>query len=183
MTNSYYYKGANPTVDLLLISPEKKFLLVLRNKEAQACPDMWAIPGGFVDTNAKNNEKWTSGKETPKQAALRELIEETGISGKLLDENRLKFTGIYEGNNRDPRDNPDAWSKSHAFSYVMNEDERHIINTVKNIDDCVDLDDVADTKWFTLEEISHMNLAFDHNKIITDTVLQLNQKNTKKLKH
>ena len=182
MENSYYYKGANPTVDLLLISPENKILLVLRKKEVQACPDMWAIPGGFVNTNAEKNEKWTSGNETPEQAALRELSEETGIASSLLDKTRLRFTGIYEGNDRDPRDNPDAWSKSHAFAYVMNKDERHIINTVKNINDDVDLDDVADTKWFTLEEISHIKLAFDHNKIIADTILNINQNKSKKLR-
>lgn len=182
MTNSYYYKGANPTVDLLLISPENKILLVLRKKEVQACSDMWAIPGGFVNTNAKKNEEWAPGMEVPEQAALRELVEETGIAGNLLDKNRLKFTGIYEGNNRDPRDNPEAWSKSHAFSYTMNEYERHIIDTVKNIHDDFDLDDVADTKWFTLEEASNIKMAFDHNKIIADTILQLNQNKSKKLK-
>jgi 8-oxo-dGTP diphosphatase len=181
MKNSYYYKGANPTVDLLLISPENKILLVLRKKEAQACPDMWAIPGGFVDTDAKKHEEWTPGREVPEQAAFRELVEETGIAGNLLDKNRLQFTGIYEGNNRDPRDNLESWSKSHAFSYTMTEDERHIINTVKNINDGVDLDDVADTKWFTLEEVSNIKLAFDHNKIISDTILKLNNK-PKKLK-
>lgn len=182
MKNPYYYKGANPTVDLVLVSPEKKILLILRSEKAQACPNMWAIPGGFVNTNAKKDENWTDDAEIPENAAFRELVEETGINAHLLDKNRLQFNGIYEGNQRDPRDNSESWSKSNAFFYVMNDSEKDIVNSVKGINDDYDLDDAVDTKWFTMEEISETKLAFDHNTIISDTVLKLS-KNKTTIKH
>ena len=182
MNNPYYYKGANPTVDLVLVSPEKKVLLILRSKKSGACPGMWAIPGGFVDTQAKKDEEWIPSHETPEQAAFRELVEETGIEANLLDKSRLQFNGTYEGNGRDPRDNSISWSKSNAFFYLMNESEKHIINTVKGIDDNVDLDDAEDTHWFTFEEMANMKLAFDHNKILEDTLLKINNLNKKNVK-
>lgn len=182
MTNLYHYKGANPTVDLVLISPEKKILLILRSNKAAACSNMWAIPGGFVDTTAKKHETWIAGHETPEKAAFRELVEETGIDAHLLDKTRLQFNSIYEGNQRDPRDNVESWSKSNAFFYSMNESEKDIINSVKGIKDNYNLDDAVDTKWFTFDEIANMKLAFDHNKIIEDTILKLNPVTNKKLR-
>jgi ADP-ribose pyrophosphatase YjhB (NUDIX family) len=53
MSNKYYYKGANPTVDLIIVNPEGEILLIKRSDTAEACPDMWAIPGGFINTDAK----------------------------------------------------------------------------------------------------------------------------------
>lgn len=175
MNNLYYYKGANPTVDLVLISPEDKILLILRGEKSSACPHMWALPGGFINTKAKKNEIWLAGDEAPEVAAFREAVEETGINDKLLDKTRLEFNSIYEGNNRDPRDNDVSWSKSHAFFYCMNYDEKYIVNTVKGIHDNYDLDDAEDTGWFSFEEISKMKLAFDHNKIVEDTLVKINK--------
>lgn len=179
MKNSYYYKGANPTVDLILVSPEQKVLLILRKENAEACPNMWAIPGGFVDTRAKRDEEWLPGFETPENAAFRELVEETGISAHLLDGIRLQFNNIYEGNQRDPRDNSQSWSKSHAFFYLMNESEKDIVNSVKGINDNVDLDDAQDTKWFSFDELFKIKLAFDHNQIIKDTYYKIQAKTHK----
>ena len=174
MNNPYYYKGANPTVDLVLISPDDKILLILRGDNSAACPGMWALPGGFVNTKAKKDEIWLAGDEKPEVAAFREAVEETGIQAELLDKNRLQFNGIYEGNQRDPRDNKVSWSKSNAFFYSMNYDEKDVVNTVKGINDDYDLDDAQDTGWFTFEQITNMQLAFDHNKIIEDTLSKVN---------
>lgn len=168
MKNTFYYTGANPTVDLILISPENKVLLIQRKDNVEACPSQWAIPGGFVDTKAKKGEVWKAGHEDPSEAAVRELSEETGIDVSQLDLSRLKFIGIYEGNKRDPRDNEISWSKSHAFFYQMNNDERAILDTVKGLDGNADLDDAQGTKWFTFNEMNDMKMAFDHNIIISD---------------
>lgn len=176
MKNTFYYTGANPTVDLILISPDNKVLLIQRKDNVEACPSQWAIPGGFVDTTAKRGEIWQSGYEEPAQAAIRELSEETGIDVSQLDTSKLKFIGIYEGNQRDPRDNEISWSKSHAFFYKMNDNERAILDTVKGLDGNADLDDAQGTKWFTFEEMNNTKMAFDHNKIISDTQKILNTK-------
>ena len=185
MKNPYYYKGPNPTVDLVLINQKKEILLIQRQENSNACPAMWALPGGFIDSLSKKGEHWIENKETSQKAALRELAEETGLNSKLLDENKLQFLNIYEGNNRDPRDNNISWSKSHAFYYQLNETETNKLNSVKNLtpEDKKNLDDAQDVKWISLDKVSNMKLAFDHNLIIQDTLVALNNiKSTHKKK-
>src|SRR3990167_9408788 len=58
-------------VDMLVID-DKKILLVKRGGKWLE-PGKWALPGGFLDMN-----------ETCEQAALRELLEETGYTGKII---------------------------------------------------------------------------------------------------
>lgn len=54
--------------------PEKdEFLLVKRSETKETDPEKWEFPGGGVEEN-----------ETPKQAALRELKEETSLKGKII---------------------------------------------------------------------------------------------------
>jgi 8-oxo-dGTP pyrophosphatase MutT (NUDIX family) len=61
------------------------------------------------------------GRETPKQAAIRELQEETGLYIANL-ESMVVPIGVYEGAGRDPRDTKDAWSKSYAFGIILPEE-------------------------------------------------------------
>lgn len=175
MQNTYYYIGANLTVDLVLINmEEEKILLILRGSTTNACPDMWAIPGGFINTKAKRNQPWKPGEETPEMAALRELQEETNFPIQELDPNKLIFNGIYEGNQRDPRDNEISWSKSHAFYYILDKNQYNLVEQTKG------LDDAQDVKSFSFKEIENTKLAFDHNLIISNILNEL--KKTKKLK-
>lgn len=175
MKNTYYYIGPNPTVDLALINmEEEKILLILRGNHTNACPDMWAIPGGFINTKAKRNQPWLAGEETPEMAALRELQEETNFPIENLDPDKLILNGIYEGNQRDPRDNEISWSKSHAFYYILNKNQYQLVEQTKG------LDDAQDVKSFTFKEIQNTKLAFDHNLIISNMLNEL--KNNKKLK-
>lgn len=160
-----YFEGANPTVDLIILNQEREILLIKRSKTAEACASMWALPGGFVNSmpaviGSTDKKIFIEGAETVEQAAIREVKEETNLS---LGDVSILPVGIYEGNQRDPRDTDDSWSKSHAFFYsipkqVFEEQKEHIRG----------MDDAEDVMWATLEEIQDMKLAFDHGKIIND---------------
>ena len=173
MINPYYFIGPNPTVDLIVINPSNEILLIKRGPNTNACPNMWALPGGFIDTIAKQGQKWLPGLETPKDAAIREVLEETNLN--LINPD-VSFIGIFEGNQRDPRDNEISWSRSHAFLHII---PSNVYESQKN--NLRGMDDACDVSWKSYQEISTMNLAFDHNKII-DLALELIPNNNKKFK-
>ena len=163
----YYRPGPNPTVDLIVKYNDGntiKILLIKRSPTSKAEPGKWALPGGFHDTNEPIGKFWKPGRESARQAAIRELTEETGLYlANIKDlQSRIKFVGSYEGGNRDPRDNGEAWSKSNAFSIELNPQDNININDVSGRDDAVD------AKWFNINSLP--TLAFDHNKIIQDSL-------------
>lgn len=161
--SNYRYKGANPTVDNVVLKKDTdgyKILLIKRKAGVEG--GKWALPGGFIDTNAKRGEEWKTGRETPKQAAIRELQEETGLYIANL-ESMIVPVGVYEGSGRDPRDNRDAWSKSYAFGIVLPEEYAN-----KKVSG---QDDAEDARWFDIKQIP--TLAFDHKTIIGDGLNKL----------
>jgi 8-oxo-dGTP diphosphatase len=95
---------------------------------------MWALPGGFLNMD-----------ETIEAAALRELQEETGITGVPL-------------------------KQFHTFSKV-DRDPRHRTITTVFIGYLIDTtsepkagDDAAKAEWFALEKLPP--LAFDHGEVM-----------------
>lgn len=125
---------------------ELKLMLIQRAaKDAEGEPNVegskWALPGGFVQPD-----------ETAFEAASRELEEETGVTNL-----KMKHFGTYDKPGRDKR----AWIISNAHYAIVPESQ-----LVKR----KAADDASDVQLFNLEEISQLELAFDHQQIISDAI-------------
>lgn len=77
------YKNPVPTVDVIIVQPDKGVVLIKRRYE----PLGWALPGGFVEYG-----------ESVESAAEREAWEETGLRVRLRE-----LLGVYSDPSRDPR--------------------------------------------------------------------------------
>lgn len=91
MTQPYCYEYPRPavTVDLAVfarVEGEVRVLMIRRKHDPFA--GRWALPGGFLEMD-----------ETARNAAARELHEETG----LADPGEVEFLGVYDRPDRDPR--------------------------------------------------------------------------------
>lgn len=64
------YENPVPAACVVLVDNHKRLLLVKRRVAPKQ--GMWCLPGGFVECD-----------ETPERAAIRELREETGLSGRI----------------------------------------------------------------------------------------------------
>ena len=75
-----YYENPTPVVAVIARDNSGKILLIKRKIEP--CKGEWALPSGFMEI-----------EESPIEAALRELAEETGLKGKSK-----KLIGVYPNN-------------------------------------------------------------------------------------
>ncbi len=162
----FWHPGPNPTVDMIVVK-ESKVLLIKRGDKSGVEAGKWALPGGFMDTKAHRGEPWVPGRETPRKAALRELKEETNLYIPNIENlsKRLVEIGVFEGNQRDPRDSEKAWSKSHAFAIKLLDSDMLDVSKIKGRDDAVE------AKWFSLDGLP--SLAFDHDRIISMAIEKL----------
>ena len=117
---------------------ELNLLLIQRGEDPYA--GMWALPGGFMLPDDK----------TAKDAAYRELHEETNVEGIYMEELQT-FSDI----NRDTRERVITIA---FFALVVK--DRYVIKGG---------DDAKMAKWFPVNDLPE--LAFDHNLII-DTALE-----------
>src|SRR6266404_4332625 len=85
----YVYEWPRPavTVDLVIVTREKKPRVLLIRRKHEPFADCWAIPGGFVDMD-----------EPLDAAARRELLEETGVRVQQVVQ-----LGTFGAPGRDPR--------------------------------------------------------------------------------
>ena len=161
----YWHSGANPTVDMVVFrqSPDRNIhqvLLILRDADAPTEGGKWALPGGFQLTHAPRGAAWQPDAESAIDAAVRELHEEAGIDLSSLRDGLL-HVGIYEHGGRDPRDSPQAWSRSQVFAVKLK-------GSLAASPLC-GADDACDAQWFDLDRVP-ANLAFDHAKILQDAL-------------
>jgi 8-oxo-dGTP diphosphatase len=169
----FWRPGVNPTIDIVVFKNDGqlKVLLIKRSATSKADPNKYAFPGGFHDTNQPKGQPWSDDRESKRQAAFRELAEETGLWIPTLND-IMQLVGSYQGGGRDPRDNQESWSKTTAFAVMLPEEFNN--RTVSGRDDAQEAD------WIPLEQAAKMQLAFDHNKILEDALTILNLKESKR---
>ncbi|MFB1044389.1 NUDIX domain-containing protein [Streptomyces chrestomyceticus] len=103
----------------------------------------WALPGGYVDVDKA---------ETSRDAAARELAEESGITVPATD---LWQVGVYDAPGRDPR------GRVITVAYTA---------TLPSPVPPAAADDAVDARWWPLDALP--DLAFDHAEILADAVSQ-----------
>ena len=143
MPYTYDYPRPAITVDVVLLnktSTEVHCLLIQRKNAP--FKDAWAFPGGFLDMN-----------ETLKEAAMRELQEETGIT-----EINLQQFKTYDAIDRDPR------HRTLSTVFVAITDN---INQIPKA-----ADDAQDVKWWPISQMPL--LAFDHQQILDEILKSKN---------
>ena len=118
-----------PTADVIIEVGDRVVLVRRKNP-----PEGWAIPGGFVDAG-----------ETVEAAAVREALEETGLSVTLT-----ALLGVYSDPDRDPR--------HHTVSTVF-------VGRAEGLPRGGD--DAAEARLFGEDRLPSP-IAFDHAKILAD---------------
>ena len=141
---NYHYKYPHPSVttDCVIFGfdgTRMKVLLVQRGIEPYK--GRWAFPGGFLQM-----------EESAEEGALRELREETGLSGAFI-----RQFHTFSAPDRDPRERVITI----AFYALV------------RIEEVTGGDDAADARWFALDEVPQ--LAFDHDQILRTAEQALRQ--------
>lgn len=143
------YKKPSVTVDICICTIiDNKLKILLIKRKNWPFKGHWALPGGFLEIDAK---------ETLEETALRELKEETGLENVYLEQ--LKTYG-------DPDRDPRLRVISVAYYALIPYDN---LGNVKAGSDAKEAD------WFSISGLTK-NLAFDHAAIITDLIKRLEGK-------
>jgi 8-oxo-dGTP diphosphatase len=135
MSYCYDYPRAAVTVDAAIFcSFSKGTFVLLIQRDRPPYEGMWALPGGFVDMD-----------ETLEEAITRELQEETGLTGILMEQLHT-FSSLH----RDPR--------HRTISTVFT-------GTAASFNSSLSAgDDARNASWFPVEVLPE--LAFDHAEIV-----------------
>ncbi len=147
----YKYGNSAKTADNVILKKDDKnnyqVLLILRSNNPYK--DCWALPGGFVDPG-----------EDGKEAAYRELKEETGLTLEMIE--KVEYIDEFSGSERDPR----TLVTTYAFMALI---KNEFVDYVKPSSDA------KDYKWAQLDEYFTCSepLAFDHQKIIKKAQIKL----------
>ncbi len=161
--HSYAYPRPAVTVDVALVTvvdTDLKVLLIRRGEAPFA--GSWALPGGFV----RVDESGTQRGETLDAAARRELAEETGLASDSI---YLEQLGAFGAPLRDPR----GRVISIAYCALLDPELRGTL-AVKGKAVLRAGTDAADARWFSVaEEVTRLELAFDHREILDAALLRL----------
>lgn len=144
-TKNYCYKYPHPSVttDCVIFGFDgSKIKVLLIERGIEPFKGRWAFPGGFLNM-----------EESAEEGALRELREETGLTGAYIEQFHT-FT--------DPRRDPRERVISIAYYALV------------RIQDVKGGDDAARAQWFALDEVPH--LAFDHDLILRMALSKLRER-------
>ncbi len=142
---NYCYKYPHPavTTDCVIFGFDGTRLQVLLiERGIEPYKGKWAFPGGFLNPD-----------ETAEEGALRELQEETGLTGAYIEQFQT-FTDP----DRDPRE------RVITIAYYA----------LVKIQEVKGGDDAARAKWFGLDEVPQ--LAFDHDMILREAMSRLRER-------
>ncbi|MCG6860446.1 MAG: NUDIX hydrolase [Chromatiaceae bacterium] len=135
--HAYCYEFPHPavTTDVVLFTIRNvRLQLLLIRRKGEPFKGDWALPGGFLDID-----------EDLEDCALRELEEETGVSGVYLEQLRT-----YGKPGRDPRERVIS-----VAYFALTPSERLTVKAAS---------DAAEAAWFPVAALPP--LAFDHEEII-----------------
>lgn len=136
------------------IGNRMQVLIEKRGKGAGSCPGRNCVPCGYLDYD-----------ETLKEAAVREVHEETGMA---IDKERLEFQFI------NSRPEGETQELSIHYVYFANEDEDFDISKAKG----GEKDEISDVGWLDIGSVDGntvdvdlyailaMNFCFGHDKLI-----------------
>lgn len=145
MLYTYEFPRPSLTADIVLFAEDGGDLKVLLIKRAnEPYKDGWALPGGFVEMD-----------EPVKETAVRELEEETGVTGVPLKQ----FYAFGDDIHRDPR----GRTVTVAY-YGITDLNKHKIRASS---------DAKEARWFSVNNLPIV--AFDHSEIIKMALEQLTQ--------
>ncbi|GLP66615.1 hypothetical protein TUSST3_32360 [Streptomyces sp. TUS-ST3] len=133
MTETETFETIRFTADIVVVTPDRQVLLIERGWDPYE--GHWALPGGHVDPG-----------ETSRDAAVRELVEETGVH---VTPAALHQLGAWDQPGRDPR------GRYVTVAYL---------GTVPAGTPIVAGDDARSAQWWPLDALPP--LAFDHADII-----------------
>lgn len=143
--NKYCYKYPHPSVttDCVIFGFDgSKLQVLLIERGIEPYKGRWAFPGGFLNM-----------EESAEEGALRELQEETGLTGAYIEQFHA-FTAP----ERDPRE------RVITIAYYA----------LVRIQEVKGGDDAARAQWFGLDEIPP--LAFDHDEILKMALARLRER-------
>ena len=139
-----HYPAPYLTADIVLLSEGKDVLMIRRKGHPYL--GCWALPGGFVEQG-----------ESAAEGALRELMEETNVTGFTVDD--IHEIGLFSKPGRDPR----GWIVSDAFLVPVKREDVHFKAG----------DDAADAAWITIRREGDtlvfpegVRIAFDHADVL-----------------
>jgi 8-oxo-dGTP diphosphatase len=140
----YEYPRPALTADCIIFSKDEQgWCVLLIERKHEPFKGMWAFPGGFINMD-----------ETIEEGAARELMEETGLSGIVLEQFHA-FSRL----DRDPR----GRTVTVAFLGFA---EMQTVYPMAG-------DDAARVQWFSVAEIP--TLAFDHDEMLQRAISIMKQ--------